>query len=149
MPKTWNDNFEKSLPINSEGIHSVKGHCPINDTFHLILSKNLRINELALGIKTSKGIVAITGFSHTVILKITKIMRFVMQEKIYALFGGFHLLRSLKSKIKNAVIGLKNENIYFIAPCYYTMDIALSIFKEELDHCFLENGVGSQYLFEV
>jgi 7,8-dihydropterin-6-yl-methyl-4-(beta-D-ribofuranosyl)aminobenzene 5'-phosphate synthase len=114
-----------------------------------MLSKNLWINELALGIKTSKGIVAITGCSHTGILKIAKTMRLVTKEKIHALFGGFHLMRTSKSKIKNAVIGLQDEDIKFIAPCHCTGDIALTIFKEEFKHCFLKNGIGSQYSFEV
>ena len=149
MPKTWSNNLEKSLPINSEHIHSIKEHCHINDTFYLILSKNLWINELALGIKTSKGIVAVTGCSHTGILKIAKTMRLVTKEKIHALFGGLHLMRSSKSKIKNAVIGLQDADINFIAPCHCTGDLALTIFKEEFNHKFLKNGIGSQYLFEV
>jgi 7,8-dihydropterin-6-yl-methyl-4-(beta-D-ribofuranosyl)aminobenzene 5'-phosphate synthase len=149
MPKTWSNNLEKSLPTNSEHIHSIKNHGPINDTFHLILSKNLWINELALGIKTSNGIIAITGCSHTGILKIAKTMHFVTKEKIHALFGGFHLMRSSKSRIKNTVTGLKDENINFIAPCHCTGDIALSLFKEEFGDKFLRNGIGSQYLFDV
>lgn len=149
MPKTWSSSLEKSLPINKKNIHSIKEHCPINDTFHLILSKNLWINELALGIKTSNGIIAITGCSHTGILKIVKNMHFVTKEKIHALFGGFHLMRSSKSRIKNNVTGLKDENINFIAPCHCTGDIALSLFKEEFNNKFLKNGIGSQYLLEV
>ncbi len=148
-PKTWHNNLEKSLSINSKQIYSVKEHCSINDIFHLIISKNFWTTELALGIKTSKGIIAVTGCSHTGVLKIAKTIRFVMKEKIHALFGGFHLLCSSKSKIKNAVIGLKDEDVHFIAPCHCTGDTALSIFKKEFNNKFLKNGIGSQHLFEV
>jgi 7,8-dihydropterin-6-yl-methyl-4-(beta-D-ribofuranosyl)aminobenzene 5'-phosphate synthase len=104
---------------------------------------------LALGIKTSKGIITVTGYSHIGILKIAQNMCLVTKEKIHALCGGFHLLRPSKSKIKNAVIGLQDEDINFIAPCHCTGNLALTIFKEEFNHKFLKNGIRSQYLFEV
>ena len=125
LPKTWNNNLEKSLPIDSKQIHIVKNNYPINETFHLIISKNLWINELALGVKSLKGIIAITGYGHIGILKITKTMSLCMKNKIHALLGGFHLLRSSKSKIENIVNSflkrikkrvnnLKDENILIL-----------------------------------
>ena len=102
---------------------------------------------MALGIKTSKCIIAITGCSHTGILKIAKNMRLCMKNKIHALLGGFHLLRSSKSKIENIVNSLKDENIDF-APCHCTGDSALAILRKEFSHNFLKNGVGFVYYFE-
>ncbi|WP_202149785.1 MBL fold metallo-hydrolase [Candidatus Sarmatiella mevalonica] len=135
--------------ILTQEVYSIKEHCALNDVFHLIISKNLWINEVALGIKTSKGIIAITGCSHTGAVKICNIMRLVMCDKIHALFGGFHLLRSSKSKINNIAMRLKNDDIGFIAPCHCTGDLALAILEKEFNHQFLKNGVGSQYLFEL
>lgn len=149
VPKTWNNHLEKSLPVPINKIHSIKNHHRINDTFHLIVSKNFWINELVLSIKTSKGIIAVTGCSHTGILNIAKLTRRVMSQEIHALLGGFHLLRSLKSNISNIISGLKNENIDFIAPCHCTGDVALALFKKEFDQKFLKNSVGSQHFFEV
>lgn len=149
VPKTWNNHLEKSLPIPIKKIHSIKNHHRINDTFHLILSKNFWINELVLSIKTSKGIIAVTGCSHTGILNIARLTRCVMNQEIHALLGGFHLLRSLKSNINTVIRGLKNEKIDFIAPCHCTGDMALGLFKKEFDQKFLKNGVGSQHFFKV
>ena len=70
-----------------------------------------------------------------------------MKNKIHALLGGFHLLRSSKSKIENIVNSLKDENIDF-APCHCTGDSALAILRKEFSHNFLKNGVGFVYYFE-
>jgi len=83
-----------------------------------------------------------------------------MKNKIHASLGGFHLLRSSKSKIENIVNSFlkrvkkrvnnlkKDENIDFIARCHCTGDMALEILKEEFSNNFLKNGVGFVYYFE-
>jgi 7,8-dihydropterin-6-yl-methyl-4-(beta-D-ribofuranosyl)aminobenzene 5'-phosphate synthase len=125
-------SFRKKFTYPRKKIHSIKNHHRINDTFHLIISKNFWINELVLGIKTSKGMIAVTGCSHTGILNIERLIQYAMNEKIHVLLGAFHFLRSLKSNIKNTVIGLKNQNIDFIAPCHCTGDRDLELFKKRI-----------------
>lgn len=148
LPKTWSKRLENTLPINSNQIHSINDHYFINDHFSLIISKNLWINELALGIKTSKGMIIVTGCSHTGVLKIAKTMNAITNEKIHALLGGFHLLRSSKSKINNIVMRLKDKEIDFIAPCHCTGNKALSMLQKEFAEKFLINGVGAEYVFD-
>jgi 7,8-dihydropterin-6-yl-methyl-4-(beta-D-ribofuranosyl)aminobenzene 5'-phosphate synthase len=115
----------------------------------LILSKNFWISELVLAIKTSKGIIIITGCSHTGIHQIVKRVYSDLQDEIYALFGGFHLFRSSTNKIHKISDILKEMEVKVIAPCHCTGDKALKILKKEFSKSCLENGVGIEYLFEV
>ena len=72
MPKTWRNGLEKSLAFYTKDINSITKHLPINDVFHLVTSKTLFVTELVLAIKTSNGIIIVTGCSHSGIHKITQ-----------------------------------------------------------------------------
>ena len=106
-------------------------------------------SRLALAISTQLGVIIITGCSHTGIHRIAKNVNYVMQEKIYALFGGFHLFRSSIKNIHNISDSLKKMDVKVIAPCHCTGDKALKILKKEFTEGFLENGVGVESIFHI
>lgn len=149
MPKTWRNSLEKSLGRYTQKIHTITQNTSINDIFHLVISKNLWISELVLAIRTSNGIIAITGCSHTGIHRIIKNVSCIMKEKVYAVFGGFHLFRSSTKNIYEVMSDLKETKVRFVAPCHCTGERALKILKKEFSKDYLENGVGAQYFFEI
>jgi 7,8-dihydropterin-6-yl-methyl-4-(beta-D-ribofuranosyl)aminobenzene 5'-phosphate synthase len=149
MPKTWSNGLEKALSLYTKDVHSITKHFPISDVVHLVVSKNLWITELVLAIKTSNGVIIVTGCSHTGIHRIAQNVQFVMQEKIYALFGGFHLFRSSIKNIHKILDSLKKTHLKIVAPCHCTGEEALKILKKEFAENFFVNGVGAQYIFDT
>ena len=149
MPKTWRNGLEKSLTFYAIAINSITKHLPISDTIHLVISKNLFVTELVLKKKTSNGLILITGCSHTGIDRIARNVHTAMEEKIYALLGGFHLFRPSIKRIHKISDSLKKLQVKIMAPCSCTDDKALNILKKEFSENFLINGIGAEYLFDI
>lgn len=149
LPKTLTKSLENKLSSKAKEIHSIKKNFVIDNTFQLIVLRKIFLVELVLTIKTPKGIIAVTGCSHSGIDKIVDTVKDVTGENIWLLFGGFHLHRSSKSKISDIAAYLKNQQIAFVAPCHCTGQNALKIFRDEFKENFLTNGVGTEYTLKI
>ena len=147
LPKTWRNKVENKLYKKAKNIESISKYTAIDDNLRIIVSKNLFVTELALIIHTSKGIIAITGCSHTGIDKILKETIAISNEKIYCIIGGFHLFRSSKKKISRIVNYLKALDIELLAPCHCTGDRAEKIISQSFP--IAKNGVGAQYIMNL
>jgi 7,8-dihydropterin-6-yl-methyl-4-(beta-D-ribofuranosyl)aminobenzene 5'-phosphate synthase len=148
LPKTFGRSLEKKLSTCRNVIYSIEKNYTINDTFTLIVSKNLFVTELALAINTSNGIILISGCSHTGINKIIKKTVNLFNDNIYGIIGGLHLFRSSQGKIRKLSDSLKEDNIGFIAPCHCTGDKAIAVLKESKLNV-ITNGVGARYNFDI
>jgi 7,8-dihydropterin-6-yl-methyl-4-(beta-D-ribofuranosyl)aminobenzene 5'-phosphate synthase len=147
LPRTWSRKLESQLLDCVEQVITVEKDMKISEDLQIIFSKNIFINELVLGIKTSQGIVLITGCSHTGIDKI--VAKSVNYGNILAVLGGFHLFRSSTNRIKKIISYMQKLDIKFIAPCHCTGENAIKILSERLPQQFYNNGVGAEYLFEL
>ena len=77
------------------------------------------IDDSALVYKSAKGLVIITGCSHSGIINIIEYAKKVTgSNKIFAIVGGLHLLDMEKSKIKEITSYLKKEKVKFLYPCH-------------------------------
>lgn len=79
------------------------------------LKKDMFLDEIAMVIKTIKGLIIITGCSHTGIINIiNKAISITKKRTIYALFGGLHLSKLSKEeniKIAKNLLEYKIEHI--------------------------------------
>ena len=68
------------------------GEIPKTSSFESGMYKNEPImDDTAIAIKTSKGVVVVTGCSHSGICNICEYAKKVTGQKLYAVVGGFHL----------------------------------------------------------
>ena len=103
--------------------------------------------EQALAIKTSKGLVIITGCAHPGVVKIVKRAKEITKEKdVYLLIGGFHLLDMGVDQVKNIINELKNENVKKVSPTHCTGDSAIALFKQEYGDNYVPAGVGNKII---
>lgn len=101
------------------------------------------IPEQSLAIRTTKGIVVITGCAHPGIVKILeRAKNFFPNEQIYLVLGGFHLLNQNEKEIGKKVNEIMNMEIISVGPCHCSGDLARKIFKEAYKEKFIELGVG-------
>ncbi len=100
------------------------------------------LKEIALTIKTEKGLVVITGCAHPGILKILQRLKEEFDTNIYLALGGFHLGMSLG--LKAIVEGFGKMGVQKVAPCHCTGARAISLFEEKFKNDFINVGAGLQ-----
>jgi len=100
------------------------------------------IKEQSLVIKTTKGLVVITGCAHPGIANIVRKARQMLNHRVYLALGGFHLCWKNPWSIKSIINGMKDEQVSTVAPCHCSGDRARTLFKEAYKEGFILAGVG-------
>jgi 7,8-dihydropterin-6-yl-methyl-4-(beta-D-ribofuranosyl)aminobenzene 5'-phosphate synthase len=102
------------------------------------------IKEQSLVIKTSKGLVVITGCAHPGIVNIVKKTKETYKTDVYLALGGFHLCWMNTWQIKGIVKGLKEQNVKKVAPCHCSGDLARKHFERSYSKDFILSGAGKK-----
>ena len=100
------------------------------------------VREQSLLIRTSRGLVVITGCAHPGILNIVKKAKEITGCKIYMVMGGFHLGGVFTSQINYIAESLRKLGVEKVAPCHCTGDKARKVFKDHFDENYIESGLG-------
>jgi 7,8-dihydropterin-6-yl-methyl-4-(beta-D-ribofuranosyl)aminobenzene 5'-phosphate synthase len=102
--------------------------------------------EQSLIIQTSKGLIIVTGCAHPGIIKIVKRAKGLMEQEVYLVMGGFHLMRSEESRVRSIAQELRKLTKY-IGPCHCTGEQAQGIFKDMFKEDYLDIQAGSRLSF--
>ena len=100
-------------------------------------------DEIALGVKTSKGIVVLLGCSHPGFLNIISTIREISNKKIYAVIGGTHLIEADESRIKKSIDYLNKFNIDMLGLSHCTGEKAVSEISKNCSG-FFYNRTGTK-----
>jgi 7,8-dihydropterin-6-yl-methyl-4-(beta-D-ribofuranosyl)aminobenzene 5'-phosphate synthase len=100
------------------------------------------ISEHSLIIRTSEGLVIITGCAHPGIVDIVKKSKELLNDNVRLVMGGFHLLRKSTNQIEAKIEELKNLGVKKVAPSHCTGDEAIDLFRKAWGNNFLESGTG-------
>lgn len=115
------------------------GKVEINNELH----EDFNIDDSALCYKSSKGLVIITGCSHSGICNIIEYAKEVCgEDKVYDVIGGFHLIDTPEDRLSKTVEYFKNLDIVKAHPCHCT-DLKAKIALSEVVPVH-EVGVGLQ-----
>lgn len=90
------------------------------------------LDDSAIAIKTAKGVVVITGCSHSGICNICEYAKEITGQKLHAVLGGFHLFEDNKKAIEGTINYFKSEKPEFLYPMHCVDLSAMS----ELYHNF-------------
>ena len=93
--------------------------------------RDSNIPEQYLAIKTTKGIVVITGCAHPGIIEITQHAKVAFNSNIRLLVGGFHLKDHTTGESCKIVSKLKELGVYQVIPFHCTGRIAQELFKKD------------------
>ena len=101
------------------------------------------MSEQALIIKTENGITVITGCAHPGILEILeKIRERFPQEKLYLVFGGFHLKDRGKNEIKAIIERFKKMKVEKVGPSHCSGKEATEVFRKRYGKDLIPIMVG-------
>jgi 7,8-dihydropterin-6-yl-methyl-4-(beta-D-ribofuranosyl)aminobenzene 5'-phosphate synthase len=77
--------------------------------------------DSAIACKTKKGLVIITGCSHSGICNIIEYAKKVCkEERVYDVIGGFHLVNANENHLENVCKYIKKQNIKHLHMCHCT-----------------------------
>jgi 7,8-dihydropterin-6-yl-methyl-4-(beta-D-ribofuranosyl)aminobenzene 5'-phosphate synthase len=100
-------------------------------------------DEIALGVKTSKGLVVLLGCSHPGFLNIISTIRKLTGEKIYAVIGGTHLIEADESRIEKSIKCLNKLNIDMLGLSHCTGENAINAISNNCNG-FFYNRTGTK-----
>jgi 7,8-dihydropterin-6-yl-methyl-4-(beta-D-ribofuranosyl)aminobenzene 5'-phosphate synthase len=106
------------------------------------------LKEESLVVKTSKGLVVITGCAHPGIVRTVKEAKGMLKTEIYLALGGFHLGGMSSQRIEEIVNKIKGEGVKKVAPCHCSGDLARKVFKEVYGENCVLTGVGKRIKIE-
>ena len=105
-------------------------------------------DEIALSIRTDKGLVVIVGCSHPGIMNMVDEIRRSSDEDIYALFGGTHLVEADDKRIESSLSGLTGAGAKVIGMCHCSGLHAEEMAKNELGSIASGLSVGDTAIIE-
>lgn len=103
-------------------------------------------DELALGLRTSKGLVLVVGCSH---VGIVNILRTVMErtgEKVYCVLGGTHLVEADEKRLDKTMTALQQCGLSQIAVSHCTGEPGMERVEQEFGDNFVKNNTGHVYV---
>ena len=99
--------------------------------------------EQSLIVKTDRGISVVTGCSHPGILKILrKIKEGFPGERIYSVFGGFHLKDKDEDFINQVVKGFQEYGVKKVGASHCSGDRAKELFENKYKNDFIDVKAG-------
>jgi 7,8-dihydropterin-6-yl-methyl-4-(beta-D-ribofuranosyl)aminobenzene 5'-phosphate synthase len=110
--------------------------------------KTQPIEEQALAVKTPKGITVVTGCAHPgVVMIVEKVKEEFAEEKVYCVFGGFHLKDKRKDEIDAVVRKLEALGVENVGPAHCSGAGAANIFRKKFKTNYIPIAAGK--IFEV
>lgn len=132
--------------IKSYGVNLVEIHEPRELFAGVFTTGELGggIREQALLVKTSKGLVLITGCAHPDVVNIVKRAKEIAKDNVYIVVGGFHLAGAFPSQISRRAEALLQLGVVKVALCHCSGDEARKLFKDYFGGNYLECGAGQE-----
>jgi 7,8-dihydropterin-6-yl-methyl-4-(beta-D-ribofuranosyl)aminobenzene 5'-phosphate synthase len=104
--------------------------------------------ELSLALKTQKGVVLITGCSHSTVEAIIRAAKEYLDSNIELVEGGFHLFPYDGDYISKVAKLMKDDlGVRRVAPAHCTGNLAFKIFHDLYGENYNYAGVESEVLF--
>jgi len=105
-------------------------------------------DDLALWIRTDRGLVVVVGCSHAGLINTLQHARRVSGEaRLHAVVGGFHLGGAAAERLERTVEALEALAVERIVPCHCTGDAAVETLRQALGARVVPGAAGVSYTF--
>jgi 7,8-dihydropterin-6-yl-methyl-4-(beta-D-ribofuranosyl)aminobenzene 5'-phosphate synthase len=106
------------------------------------------IIEQALVLKTTEGLVVVTGCAHPGIVEMVQRAKEVGGDELYLVLGGFHLGSVSKAQVEEIIADFQRLDVQTVAPCHCTGDQAIGLFRQAYGEDFIQTGAGKILVFD-
>jgi len=130
--------------VRQAGVRLAEVHGPIKICKDVYSTGELGtfIKEESLIVKTSKGLIIITGCAHPGIVEIIKRAKEILKTDVYLVLGGFHLCWMNLSQVRKIINGVKKADCKKVAPCHCSGNLAREQFEKVYGKDFICVGAG-------
>ena len=142
VPASFPDIFKKKVKSYGAELVEVSKEQKICEGIYSTGELGTSIEEQSLVIKSGNGLIVITGCAHPGIVEIVRKAKEICDEKLYLVFGGFHLISHSQERIKKIIQEFKNLGVVKAGPCHCSGEQAMQLFSEEYGEDFVKIGVG-------
>lgn len=105
-------------------------------------------DDLALWIRTDKGLVICVGCSHAGLVNtLNYVLRLNPDSRIQAVIGGFHLLHASIQRLNHTIASLQSMQPDMMVPCHCTGDNAIRFLRNGLNGNVLSCSTGTCLTF--
>lgn len=103
-------------------------------------------DEIALGLRTSKGLVLVVGCSHVGIVNILQTVVERTGLPVYSVLGGTHLVEADEERLDKTMEALRKCGLTQIAVSHCTGDVGMERVAQEFGCDFVKNNTGHVYV---
>jgi 7,8-dihydropterin-6-yl-methyl-4-(beta-D-ribofuranosyl)aminobenzene 5'-phosphate synthase len=141
-PVSFSDQFVSS--VRQAEATSVPVNEPIEIVNDVYLTGEMGgdIKEQSLILRTGDGLVVITGCSHPGIVEILEKTKQILDEDIFMVVGGFHLLRHSDDEMSEIIERFKQLGVEKCGAMHCTGDRQIASFQEAYGENFVAMGTG-------
>jgi len=146
-PVSFSSQFVSS--VTQAGAISVPVTAPLEITDDVYLTGEMGgdIKEQSLILRTGDGLVVITGCSHPGIVEILERTRQILEEEIFMVFGGFHLLRHPDDEMAEIIERFEQLGVAKCGAMHCTGERQTAAFQEAYGENFVAMGAGKALTF--
>jgi 7,8-dihydropterin-6-yl-methyl-4-(beta-D-ribofuranosyl)aminobenzene 5'-phosphate synthase len=141
VPSTFPTQYKNQLK-ESVTVHEVSGSREILPGVYSTGKMGLNIPEQGLVLKTSCGLVVVTGCAHPGIVDMVNRAKEVGQDDLYLVVGGFHLGDTSPTAVRQICQDFRELGIQTVAPSHCTGEEAIGVFASEFGDGYLSAGAG-------
>lgn len=142
VPNSFPNAFKQRVKDSGAKIVSVDEPVEICKNVHLTGEITGPVNEQALILDTSQGLVVITGCAHPGIVGMIKRAKEIVKKDVYLVFGGFHLVSKSEAEVREIIRQFKELGVQRVGATHCTGDLAIGMFKQAYEENFVQMGVG-------
>lgn len=102
--------------------------------------------EIALGLRTSRGLVLIVGCSHVGICNILQAVSERVGDPIYAVLGGTHLMEADEERLEKTMEVFREFGVQCVAVSHCTGEQGIALARENFGEQFILNNTGNKFV---
>ncbi|MGB5157967.1 MAG: MBL fold metallo-hydrolase [Desulfobacterales bacterium] len=149
------DFLLSSRPVNVAENVMTTGEVPMNTGFEeidagLYVKEGLTwkpdaiMDDQALIVKTTRGLVIILGCAHRGIINtLYHAQQITGETDIHMVLGGSHLMNASKERLRKTIDALRKLNVQKMGLCHCTEMYAISVLAQEFNEKFFFNKAGT------
>jgi 7,8-dihydropterin-6-yl-methyl-4-(beta-D-ribofuranosyl)aminobenzene 5'-phosphate synthase len=142
LPASFDNDFKDGARSLGAGVVDISDPTRICRNVYSTGEMGISIKEQALVVRTSGGILVITGCAHPGIVEMVGRARAITGDGVLLALGGFHLVRASGSEIGRVVEGLKELGVKHVAPCHCSGETARAMCRNGFGLAYIDAGVG-------
>jgi 7,8-dihydropterin-6-yl-methyl-4-(beta-D-ribofuranosyl)aminobenzene 5'-phosphate synthase len=145
LPQSFPESFKDEVVSLGANVKEVYGDSELFTGVYTTGELGVGIIEQSLIVKTSKGLVVITGCAHPGIIEIIQRAKEVVPDNsIYLVIGGFHLSGASSTQIESIISSFIRLGVEKVAPCHCSGGETRRLFEESYGINYIESGVGKR-----